>query len=254
MLSARSGSAALPNATCAVLLAHEALHGPAAKRGACHRAQAACWRRTCCCCARRRWSRRTRAGCCRWRRAWRTRCCPPSTRPPASRCPGSIRYRCGQDPAAWVSRETAPHGRQVLGWCGEGQCSHLRTAYQCKQAGRCDARSLARGMPSNLAPRSTHQLAAPRLQGVLPEETRVTCTACAGTLLLEFGALSRLTGNPVYEARARHAMLRVFGASPHAAGSHDASGAEHGRRGTLGGGALPLTVRSMLARWSARAT
>ncbi len=26
-----------------------------------------------------------------------------------------------------------------------------------------------------------------------------TCTACAGTLLMEFGALSRLTGDPKYE-------------------------------------------------------
>ena len=76
--------------------------------------------------------------------------------------------------------------------------------------------------------------AASRPQGVLPEEARVTCTACAGTLLLEFGTLSRLTGNPVYEARARHATLRVFGAPPHAAGLHDASGIDYGRRGTLG--------------------
>lgn len=33
-----------------------------------------------------------------------------------------------------------------------------------------------------------------------------TCTACAGTLLLEFAALSRLTGNPVYEEKAHQAM------------------------------------------------
>ena len=26
-----------------------------------------------------------------------------------------------------------------------------------------------------------------------------TCTACAGTMLMEFAALSRLTGNPEYE-------------------------------------------------------
>ena len=26
-----------------------------------------------------------------------------------------------------------------------------------------------------------------------------TCTACAGTMIMEFGALSRLTGNPIYE-------------------------------------------------------
>jgi hypothetical protein len=28
---------------------------------------------------------------------------------------------------------------------------------------------------------------------------RDTCTACAGTMILEFAALSRLTGDPVYE-------------------------------------------------------
>ena len=48
------------------------------------------------------------------------------------------------------------------------------------------------------------------LQGVPDQETRVTCTACAGTLLLEFGLLSRLTGDPVYEERARAAAAQVY--------------------------------------------
>ncbi|DBA72271.1 TPA: hypothetical protein ACH3X2_010653 [Trebouxia sp. C0005] len=48
-------------------------------------------------------------------------------------------------------------------------------------------------------------------KGVLPDETRFTCTACAVTLLLEFGTLSRLTGNQMYEQKAKHAMKRVFG-------------------------------------------
>ncbi|KAL0017813.1 hypothetical protein WJX77_012277 [Trebouxia sp. C0004] len=48
-------------------------------------------------------------------------------------------------------------------------------------------------------------------KGVLPGETRFTCTACAATLLLEFGTLSRLTGNQTYEQKAKHAMKRVFG-------------------------------------------
>jgi hypothetical protein len=39
---------------------------------------------------------------------------------------------------------------------------------------------------------------------------RSTCTACAGTLLLEFGVLSRLTGNATYEAKARHAVETIF--------------------------------------------
>ena len=39
----------------------------------------------------------------------------------------------------------------------------------------------------------------------LPQELlagcRETCTACAGTMILEFGALSRLTGEPIFEVR-----------------------------------------------------
>lgn len=49
------------------------------------------------------------------------------------------------------------------------------------------------------------------MQGVVAGETRVTCTACAGTLLLEFGLLSRLTGKPIYERKALHAARQVFG-------------------------------------------
>ncbi|XP_075149717.1 ER degradation enhancer, mannosidase alpha-like 2 isoform X2 [Haematobia irritans] len=40
----------------------------------------------------------------------------------------------------------------------------------------------------------------------LLKKSRETCTACAGTILLEFAALSRLTGDPVFEARAHAAM------------------------------------------------
>jgi hypothetical protein len=47
------------------------------------------------------------------------------------------------------------------------------------------------------------------LQGLLPGEN-ISCTACAGTLLLEFGLLSRLTGKPAYEAAARHAARVLF--------------------------------------------
>lgn len=49
------------------------------------------------------------------------------------------------------------------------------------------------------------------LQGVPAGETRITCTACATTLLLEFGLLSRLSGNPVYEQYAHNAARQVFG-------------------------------------------
>lgn len=36
-------------------------------------------------------------------------------------------------------------------------------------------------------------------KGVPPGETSVTCTAGVGTFIVEFGTLSRLTGDPLYE-------------------------------------------------------
>lgn len=35
--------------------------------------------------------------------------------------------------------------------------------------------------------------------GVPEGETSITCTAGVGTFIIEFGALSRLTGDPIYE-------------------------------------------------------
>ena len=46
--------------------------------------------------------------------------------------------------------------------------------------------------------------------GKIPSETTDTCTACAGTMILEFGVLSRLTGNPIYEEKAKNAMRFLF--------------------------------------------
>lgn len=42
--------------------------------------------------------------------------------------------------------------------------------------------------------------------GVPKDETPVTCTAGVGTFIVEFGALSRLTGNPVFEEKALLAL------------------------------------------------
>ena len=39
---------------------------------------------------------------------------------------------------------------------------------------------------------------------------KTTCTACAGTLLLEFAALSRLTGDPEFEVKAHRAMEFIW--------------------------------------------
>ncbi|XP_052222559.1 ER degradation-enhancing alpha-mannosidase-like protein 3 isoform X2 [Dreissena polymorpha] len=40
----------------------------------------------------------------------------------------------------------------------------------------------------------------------IAQNYRDTCTACAGTMILEFAALSRLTGDPVFEEKAHRAM------------------------------------------------
>ncbi|XP_060800763.1 ER degradation-enhancing alpha-mannosidase-like protein 2 [Amyelois transitella] len=46
--------------------------------------------------------------------------------------------------------------------------------------------------------------------GVPPGETTVTCTAGVGTFIVEFGTLSRLTGDPLYEEVALHALNALY--------------------------------------------
>ena len=46
--------------------------------------------------------------------------------------------------------------------------------------------------------------------GVPEGETPISCTAGVGTFIVEFGALSRLTGNPVYEETAVRALRAVW--------------------------------------------
>jgi len=46
--------------------------------------------------------------------------------------------------------------------------------------------------------------------GVPEGETPITCTAGVGTFIVEFGALSRLTGNPVYEETALRALKAIW--------------------------------------------
>ena len=46
--------------------------------------------------------------------------------------------------------------------------------------------------------------------GVPKGETTVTCTAGVGTFLLEFGALSRLTGDPIFEKTAVRAVRALW--------------------------------------------
>ncbi|CAL8104104.1 unnamed protein product [Orchesella dallaii] len=46
--------------------------------------------------------------------------------------------------------------------------------------------------------------------GVPPSETPITCTAGVGTFIVEFGALSRLTGDPLYEKVALRAIHSLY--------------------------------------------
>ena len=46
--------------------------------------------------------------------------------------------------------------------------------------------------------------------GVPPGETNVTCTAGGGTFLVEFGTISRLTGDPRYEQVALRALKSLW--------------------------------------------
>ncbi|XP_042369455.1 ER degradation-enhancing alpha-mannosidase-like protein 2 [Plectropomus leopardus] len=48
------------------------------------------------------------------------------------------------------------------------------------------------------------------LHGVSPTETPVTCTAGVGTFILEFAALSRLTGDAAFENAARQALRALW--------------------------------------------
>lgn len=46
--------------------------------------------------------------------------------------------------------------------------------------------------------------------GVPPSETTVTCTAGIGTFIIEFGALSRLTGDQIYEKVALNSLYSLY--------------------------------------------
>ena len=48
--------------------------------------------------------------------------------------------------------------------------------------------------------------------GVPKGETTVTCTAGVGTFIIEFGALSKLTGDPIFEKVALRALKALWNA------------------------------------------
>lgn len=51
--------------------------------------------------------------------------------------------------------------------------------------------------------------------GIPPGEVQVTCTSGGGTFSLEFDLLSKLTGNPIYEQKARNAVRGLWGRRSH---------------------------------------
>lgn len=54
--------------------------------------------------------------------------------------------------------------------------------------------------------------------GTVKKNQPETCTACAGTLILEFAALSRFTGDPIYEEKARIALDSIWKKRHHGSG------------------------------------
>ena len=87
--------------------------------------------------------------------------------------------------------------------------AHYPLAHSHDQLTRYDAKggllTLALDLGSRLLPALQTESGIPfgsinLRRGVSPTETPVTCTAAAGTLLLEFGLLSRLTGGRSLEA------------------------------------------------------
>lgn len=89
----------------------------------------------------------------------------------------------------------------MVGGGGGGTGAGLHTLAAC--LGQCSPRSfcVVDVIPSPFAPTTPEQLSS---------EPRSTCTACAGTLLLEFGTLSKLTGNHTYADLATRALEAIY--------------------------------------------
>eukprot|EP00965_Chrysotila_dentata_P196094 6177379-Pleurochrysis_carterae.AAC.4 len=111
-------------------------------------------------------------------------------------------------PCTEPPNETIDSRTLLLLFCGPLPVPFLRqAATRCARASasRLHApRHLRTRAPSHLRTRAP---AHPRLR--FPQ-ARVTCTAAAGSLTLEFGALSVLTGDAKYEAVAKRAALAVW--------------------------------------------
>uniref|UniRef100_A0A8D3BWY8 alpha-1,2-Mannosidase n=1 Tax=Scophthalmus maximus TaxID=52904 RepID=A0A8D3BWY8_SCOMX len=105
---------------------------------------------------------------------------------------------------------------RVLGRRGHSMAVMLKEGGQHMQWYQDELLHMAKDLGLRLLPafNTSSGLPYPRVNlkyGVRGPETRTgtetdTCTACAGTIILEFAALSRFTGDPVFEAHARRAL------------------------------------------------
>ncbi|XP_063228642.1 ER degradation-enhancing alpha-mannosidase-like protein 3 isoform X2 [Bacillus rossius redtenbacheri] len=101
--------------------------------------------------------------------------------------------------------------------------SHILAEYFQQRAGvmrwyRAELLDLARDLGYRLLPAFNTTTGIPHgrvnlrygLKSSRLDASRETCTACAGTMVLELAALSRLTGEPVFEEKAHRAMDELW--------------------------------------------
>ncbi|KAK0146317.1 ER degradation-enhancing alpha-mannosidase-like protein 2 [Merluccius polli] len=116
---------------------------------------------------------------------WWGVCCPPT---------------CCLGGPGWSQSLAGPAPALSSGWLLTSQGNYCLMS-DANQRGVLAAFQTSSGMPYG-----TVNL----LRGVSPTETAVTCTAGVGTFILEFSALSRLTGDQQFERAARHALQALW--------------------------------------------
>ncbi|XP_069942665.1 ER degradation-enhancing alpha-mannosidase-like protein 3 isoform X1 [Cherax quadricarinatus] len=97
---------------------------------------------------------------------------------------------------------------------GHVMAEHLNQLYGALGWYRGELLTMARDLASRLLPAFNTTTGIPHAKVNLKygmkspklQSSRDTCTACAGTIILEFAALSRLTGDSIFEEKARQAM------------------------------------------------
>ncbi|XP_068226667.1 ER degradation-enhancing alpha-mannosidase-like protein 3 isoform X4 [Palaemon carinicauda] len=97
---------------------------------------------------------------------------------------------------------------------GHVMAEHLNQLYGALGWYRGELLTMARDLATKLLPafNTTTGIPHPKvnlkygMKSPKLQTSRDTCTSCAGTIILEFAALSRLTGDPIFEEKARQAM------------------------------------------------